>query len=380
MLSDAVCDIIAEVIGLIMQDELIPARLQPIPQNTSVLTGELYTTELLNNPSEAAFRVAARMSKSCFMKLCDFLKVHGGLTASRRISIEEMVLMEMECLQGLSDRKVGARFQHSTSTVSDVIHKVTESIMNCCESLWVMAKPHQVDPVFDEPKYAFFRNCIGALDGTHVAAATNNPLYRNRKGFMSTNVLAVANFDMTFQFVHVGWEGSAHDCRVLRDAYNKGFAQHQGKYYLGDGGYSLTERVLTPYRGVRYHLKEWHGGNRSPQNKEELFNLRHASKRNVVERIFGVVQKRFPILKNMPAYSLPMQSDLALTCFALHNFIHQNQNDDEFDAWNEDEAAAVEPEMYPVQDVVALPALAAFRNDIAQAMWTQYQEQIAQHD
>jgi len=47
-------------------------------------------------------------------------------------------------------------------------------------------------------------------------------------------------------------------------------------------------RYLTPYRGVRYHLKEWAKGNLKPQNKEELFNLRYSKLRNVIERIFGV--------------------------------------------------------------------------------------------
>lgn len=32
-----------------------------------------------------------------------------------------------------------------------------------------------------------------------------------------------------------------------------------------------------------------------PQNKEELFNLRHAQLRNAIERILGVVKCRFPI-------------------------------------------------------------------------------------
>lgn len=35
-----------------------------------------------------------------------------------------------------------------------------------------------------------------------------------------------------------------------------------------------------------------------PQNKEELFNLRHAQLRNAIERILGVVKCRFPILKS----------------------------------------------------------------------------------
>jgi hypothetical protein len=32
-----------------------------------------------------------------------------------------------------------------------------------------------------------------------------------------------------------------------------------------------------------------------PETKEKLFNLRHSSARNVIERIFGVVQKKFKV-------------------------------------------------------------------------------------
>ena len=34
----------------------------------------------------------------------------------------------------------------------------------------------------------------------------------------------------------------------------------------------------------------------SPVNKEELFNLRHAQTRNVIECIFGVLKQHFRIL------------------------------------------------------------------------------------
>jgi hypothetical protein len=30
-----------------------------------------------------------------------------------------------------------------------------------------------------------------------------------------------------------------------------------GKYYLADSGFPLCDVLMTPYRGVRYHLKEW---------------------------------------------------------------------------------------------------------------------------
>lgn len=29
------------------------------------------------------------------------------------------------------------------------------------------------------------------------------------------------------------------------------------KYYVADAGFALCDTLLTPYRGVRYHLAEW---------------------------------------------------------------------------------------------------------------------------
>ena len=43
--------------------------------------------------------------------------------------------------------------------------------------------------------------------------------------------------------------------------------------------------------------------------------------RNVVERVFGVLKKRFGILSNMQSFSFPFQVKLVLICFMLHNFI-----------------------------------------------------------
>jgi hypothetical protein len=71
------------------------------------------------------------------------------------------------------------------------------------------------------------------------------------------NVLAVCNFEMQFVYILPGWEGSAHDGRVLSDAQSRyGFYTPKGKYWLGDAGYGNSEYIMSPYRGVRYHLKE----------------------------------------------------------------------------------------------------------------------------
>ncbi|THU80096.1 hypothetical protein K435DRAFT_561841, partial [Dendrothele bispora CBS 962.96] len=58
-----------------------------------------------------------------------------------------------------------------------------------------------------------------------------------------------------------------------------------------------------------------------PQSKEELYNLRHAQLRNVIERIFGVVKRQWKIVRENCEYPFRVQSVMPLAIAALHNFI-----------------------------------------------------------
>jgi len=79
-----------------------------------------------------------------------------------------------------------------------------------------------------------------------------------------------------------------------------------GRYYLADASYTVNNPiVLVPYQKVRYHLKEQAKVNKRPKDKKELFNLRHASLRNIIKQAFGVLKAHFPILnKGHKGYSL----------------------------------------------------------------------------
>lgn len=81
--------------------------------------------------------------------------------------------------------------------------------------------------------------------------------YRNRKGFIGQNVLAACNFALLFVYILSGWEGSASDSQIFNYARERDFAVPRGMYYLADAGFPLCDVLMTPYRGVRYHLKEW---------------------------------------------------------------------------------------------------------------------------
>ena len=178
-------------------------------------------------------------------------------------------------------------------------------------------------------------------------------------------------------YILCGWEGSAHDGKVFNDACSKDLPTFPGKYYLGDAGYALSRLVLTPYRGVRYHLKEWALHDERPQTAKELFNLRHSSLRNAVERIFGVVKKRFPCLDHMSAYPYSTQIKLIMCAVMLHNFIRRNQlYEDVYDVEDPvpDEAAEDNDfaEVDPGVDATTAQQLNAWRDGIAAAMWDEY--------
>ncbi|KAL7235544.1 hypothetical protein ACSBR1_018941 [Camellia fascicularis] len=80
--------------------------------------------------------------------------------------------------------------------------------------------------------------------------------------------------------------------------------------YLVDAGYMLRSALIPPYRGVRYHLKEY--SNHSPKNALELFNHRHVSLRNALEKAFGVPKKQFPIIASIakPTYLMKLISEV----------------------------------------------------------------------
>jgi len=51
----------------------------------------------------------------------------------------------------------------------------------------------------------------------------------------------------------------------------------------------LKPQIITLYCGIRYHMKEYF--QRGPKTPQELFNYRHLSLKNVIERTFVVLKK-----------------------------------------------------------------------------------------
>ena len=171
-----------------------------------------------------------------------------------------------------------------------------------------------------------------------------------------------------------GWEGSAHETGVLQDALGADLRPEEGKYYLVDAGYGMRKGFLAPYRGVRYHLKEQYQSQQKPENKEELFN--HAQLCNVVERIFGILKRRFRILRSPPEYPFTAQVKLVFALTALHNFIRLHNDDKKDGNWtqekgDEEQGTTEDGSHEDGQEGWALE-MKELRDEIAEHMWSDY--------
>jgi hypothetical protein len=123
-----------------------------------------------------------------------------------------------------------------------------------------------------------------------------------------------------------------------------------------------------------------------PKNSKELFNLRHASLRNAIERIFGVLKKRFPILKRQMEFDYDKQVALIMALCCLHNFIRLEGDgmDDKFD---KDTNAVIEERAERMRthvkhkDISKQEQVKArnLRDKIADDMWRQYSKYQEQH-
>ncbi|GER57809.1 retrotransposon protein [Striga asiatica] len=162
------------------------------------------------------------MDRNAFGQLCYLVENLGKLQNSRNITVSEQVAM---FLSVLAPHKINAvvkyDFRRLGQTVSRVFHDVLKVVLRLYPILVVHPKP--VEENNNDWKWWRFKGCLGALDGT---------------------------------------EGSAANSRVLRDvlAHPDGLRAPTGNYYLCNGGYTNGPGLLTPFRGVRYHLHDFDDG------------------------------------------------------------------------------------------------------------------------
>ena len=181
-----------------------------------------------------------------------------------------------------------------------------------------MPKKEEILRVFDDfEQVSYLLRVIGAIDGSRIriiAPSEDEYANVNRKRYHSINIQAMCNANLIFRDVVAKWPGPHHDSFILeastmRDRFESG--EFGNCWLLGDSGYPLKKRLITPYGNPVTH-------------KAKRFNIYHRKTRCVIERSFGVLKMRWRILDRKLCYKPGKVSKITVACCLLHNICRRS--------------------------------------------------------
>lgn len=237
----------------------------------------------------------------------------------------EVIVYVYWLAHGLSYTVVSRVFNIPKSTVHRIVHKVANKIctnLHRAISFPKTGELHAVGQGFAQLSGSpAFSNVVGAIDGSHIRIkppARHRIDYLNYKGFYSINMQAICDSSGKFLDIFVGYPGSVHDTRVMKNSrfYTARRYPPPGYILLGDGGYPCLDTpicLITPY-------KEPVTG-----PMQGRFNHYHAKGRSIIERAFGVMKSRwrctlFKALEIKPIFA----PQVIASCAFLHNICLEN--------------------------------------------------------
>ncbi|GJN39964.1 hypothetical protein PR202_gb29121 [Eleusine coracana subsp. coracana] len=106
-------------------------------------------------------------------------------------------------------RLIQSTYGWSLEPISRHFNEALQGILSLSHEFIKLLNLADVQP--EDPKWGWFEDCLGALDGTHVdvyVPLRDQGMYRNRKQQITTNGLGVCDREMKFPYVLAGWEGS----------------------------------------------------------------------------------------------------------------------------------------------------------------------------
>uniref|UniRef100_A0A671PLS5 Putative nuclease HARBI1 n=1 Tax=Sinocyclocheilus anshuiensis TaxID=1608454 RepID=A0A671PLS5_9TELE len=237
---------------------------------------------------------------------------------SHALSVEEQCLITL-CFYacGTFYQVIGDNMGVRKATVSNVVKAMSVALGSLINQFVSFPKDDQTA----QTKHKLFQmgnmpSTIGAIDCTR---------YVNRKGRHSINIQLVGNADLIITNCVVKWPGSGHDARILRESalYRELQSHRPNGMVLGDSAYPLLAN-----------------------NPEQArFNSSHCKTRCAIERLNGVLKRRFACL-NYLRVQPKVACNIILACIVLHNIATRRHVplDDNFDGPEPD----VEPEQPPM--------------------------------
>ncbi|CAH1958140.1 unnamed protein product [Acanthoscelides obtectus] len=220
------------------------------------------------------------------------------------------------CLRYLGDpgyqQGIGQKLGVSQPTVSRTVDRVMNSIV-AQSNEWIKfpTTNHELMEIkrIWQSMYKF-PTAIGVIDCTHIGILKPNrhgDEYINRKGKPTLNVQATCDAREMFTSVDVSWPGSVHDSGIWRNSQTRlQLIIKANVVLLGDDGYGIEPCLMTPFR------------NPTP-GAEINYNKLSKQERAIIERCFGQLKRRFPILQSVFRVKLENVLKIIIACIVLYN-------------------------------------------------------------
>uniref|UniRef100_A0AAY5LA12 Putative nuclease HARBI1 n=1 Tax=Esox lucius TaxID=8010 RepID=A0AAY5LA12_ESOLU len=247
---------------------------QVLSTATTTLPGEdtQYTTEELY--------VRFRFGKADIEYLVNLLrpKLQHRTQRSHGLSVEDQILIALRFYAcGTFYQVVGDYMGVVKSAVCDVVRDVSIALASLVNEFVSFPKDNQIAQ------------------------------FINRKGRHSIDVQLVCDADLIITNCVVKWPGSVHDARILREsALHRDLQTNRPDgIILGDSAYPLLPWLMTPFLTAN-----------TPA--QARFNTAHCRARCAIERLNGVLKRRFACLNYLRAE--PQKAcNITLACIVLHN-------------------------------------------------------------
>lgn len=200
----------------------------------------------------------------------------------------------------------------SKATVSRCVSRVSTALKQILHDVIRFPREdHELQTGREQFLKLGFPGIVGAIDCTHVqiqAPTANEFCYVNRKNVHSINVQAVCTADRKFINVVIKWPGSVHDARIWKESqlYKDMRDGRMSGILLGDCGYGLSSNLLTPFRNPN-------------SNAQRRYNYYHKRCRVRIEQAFGILKRRFAVLRSGIRMEPSKCCTIIAACFALHN-------------------------------------------------------------
>lgn len=181
-----------------------------------------------------------------------------------------------------------------------------------------------------------FPNCVGAMDGKHIAIQApinSGSEFFNYKHYFSLVLFAVVDANYNFIYAKVGCQGRISDGGVFSDTRISklleggklnlppdselpGSNQTAPYVFVGDDAFPLKVNIMKPYPGIQ-----------EKESQTRIFNYRLSRARRMSENVFGIMCSIFRSLRRPMLLQPETTRKVVMAILYLHNFLRKQSCD-----------------------------------------------------